>query len=174
MKRRDEHHNRHFLTLYCARPTGRPHWLQIRRRLLPPIQPAEHLRPAATAPSENAGQPPSRTTAFRLPGYARARKPVPDENPAYPDEKETTMIKRHSDVVLEVTAHDPHSVENDLNAAVEIAREHAMKERRHGILVTQHGYTSYTVAVSRDVPYGLTHERREEPPNSPTETGQGR
>jgi hypothetical protein len=36
-----------------------------------------------------------------------------------------------------------------------------MKERRHGILVTQHGYTSYTVAVSRDVPYGQTHERRE-------------
>ena len=72
------------------------------------------------------------------------------------------MIKRHSDAVLEVIAHDPDTVENDLNAAVEIAREHAMKECRHGILVTQHGYTSYTVAVSRDVPYGQTHERREE------------
>ncbi|MCU1515827.1 MAG: hypothetical protein JWQ75_548 [Pseudarthrobacter sp.] len=73
------------------------------------------------------------------------------------------MIKRHSDVVLEVTAHDPDTVERDLNAAVEIACEHAMKEGRHGILVTQHGYTSYTVAVSRDVPYGQTHEHREEP-----------
>jgi hypothetical protein len=73
------------------------------------------------------------------------------------------MIKRHSDVVLEITAHDPNTVENDLNAAVEIAREQAMKERRHGILVTQHGYTSYTVAVSRDVPYGQTREQREEP-----------
>ncbi|MEO5781508.1 MAG: hypothetical protein ABIQ22_17360 [Arthrobacter oryzae] len=49
------------------------------------------------------------------------------------------MIKRHSDVLLEVTAHHPDAVENDLNAAVEIAREHAMKECRHGILVTQHG-----------------------------------
>jgi hypothetical protein len=38
-----------------------------------------------------------------------------------------------------------------------------MQERRHGILVTQHGYTSYTVAVSRDVPYGQTHERRDQP-----------
>jgi hypothetical protein len=84
------------------------------------------------------------------------------------------MIKRHSDVVLEITAQDPDTIENDLNAAVEIAREHAMKESRHGILVTQHGYTSYTVAVSREVPYGQTHERRDVPANSQTETGPGR
>ena len=71
------------------------------------------------------------------------------------------MIKRQSDVVLEITAYDPDTVENDLNAAVDIAREHAMKENRHGILVTQHGHTSYTVAVSRDVPFGQTHEQRE-------------
>jgi hypothetical protein len=83
------------------------------------------------------------------------------EHPEHPVEKETPMIKRHSDIVLEITAYDPHTVESDLNAAVEIAREHAMKESRHGILVTQHGYSSYTVAVSRDVPYGQTHERRE-------------
>lgn len=83
------------------------------------------------------------------------------------------MIKRHSDVILEITAHDPATVENDLNTAVEIAREHAMKERRHGILVTQHDYTSYTVAVSRDVPYGQTHERREHRTNQQTESGPG-
>ncbi|MHC6219527.1 hypothetical protein [Arthrobacter sp. MMS24-S77] len=70
------------------------------------------------------------------------------------------MIKHHSDLVLEISAHDPDSIENDLNTAVEIAREHAMKEYRHGILVTQHSYTSYTVTVSGDVPYGETHERR--------------
>jgi len=72
------------------------------------------------------------------------------------------MIKRHSDLVLEITAYDPHTVENDLNTAVDMAREHAMQEGRHGILVTQHGYTSYTVAVSRDVPFGQTHERRDQ------------
>ncbi|MET3350852.1 UNVERIFIED_ORG: hypothetical protein ABID57_002551 [Arthrobacter sp. UYEF1] len=72
------------------------------------------------------------------------------------------MIKRHSDVVLAITAHEPDTVENDLNTAVEMAREHAMTESRHGILVTQHSFTSYTVAVSRDVPYGQTHERREQ------------
>ncbi len=71
------------------------------------------------------------------------------------------MIKRHSDLVLEITAYDPRTVENDLNTAVEMVREHAMQEGRHGILVTQHGYSSYTVAVSRDVPFGQTRERRE-------------
>lgn len=76
------------------------------------------------------------------------------------------MIKRHSDVVLEITAHDPDTVEDDLNTAVEIARGHAMKEGRHGILVTQRNYTTYTVAVSRDVPYGQTHEWREQPANA--------
>ncbi|WP_427004135.1 hypothetical protein [Pseudarthrobacter sp. H2] len=84
------------------------------------------------------------------------------------------MIKRHSDIVLEITAHDPDTVETDLNTAVEIAREHALKECRHGILVTQHGYTSYTVAVSRDVPYGQTYEQRQQSVNSQTEAGLGR
>ncbi|WAH97592.1 hypothetical protein [Arthrobacter sp. MMS18-M83] len=76
------------------------------------------------------------------------------------------MIKNHSDIVLEIIAHDPNTLENDLNAAVDIARERAKKERRHGILVTQHSYTSYTVAVSQDVPYGQTREAREEPANT--------
>ena len=71
------------------------------------------------------------------------------------------MIKRHSDLVLEITAHDPRTIESDINTAVDMARQHAMLEGRYGILVTQHGYTSYTVAVSRDVPFGQTHERRE-------------
>lgn len=70
------------------------------------------------------------------------------------------MIKHHSDLVLEISAADPETIEKDLNAAEEIVRGHAI-ERRHGILVTQHGYASYTVAVSRDVPFGQTQEKRE-------------
>lgn len=81
------------------------------------------------------------------------------------------MIKRHTDTVLEVAADDPDTVEKDLNTAVGMAREYAMKERSHGILVTQHGYTSYTVAVSREVPYGQTHERREHPSGPRPGTG---
>lgn len=71
------------------------------------------------------------------------------------------MIKHHSDVVLEITANDPGTIENDLNAAVDIVRGHAMRECRHGILVTRHNHSTYTVAVSRDVPYGETRERRD-------------
>lgn len=36
-----------------------------------------------------------------------------------------------------------------------------MQERRHGVLVTQTGFSRYTVAVSRDVPYGETRELRQ-------------
>lgn len=73
------------------------------------------------------------------------------------------MIKHHSDLVLEVTANDRITLEKDLNSAVDIVRTRAMQERRHGILVTRHNYTTFTVAVSRDVPYGQTHERRDAP-----------
>lgn len=71
------------------------------------------------------------------------------------------MIKHHSELILEITADDPHTVQQDLNAAEDIAREHAM-ELHHGILVTQHDYTKYTVEVSRDVPFGETQEVRAE------------
>lgn len=71
------------------------------------------------------------------------------------------MIKRHSDLLLEITAHDPATIENDLNSAVETAQRHAMQDRRHGVLVTQNGYTSYTVEVSHGVPFGETRERRQ-------------
>lgn len=49
------------------------------------------------------------------------------------------MIKRQSDVVLEIIAHDPHTIENHLNTAVDTARRHAVLEGRYGILVTQYG-----------------------------------
>jgi hypothetical protein len=54
----------------------------------------------------------------------------------------------------------------DRNDAVVTAREHAMRERRHGILVMEHAYTRFTVAISRHVPYGQTHEQRAKPANS--------
>lgn len=53
------------------------------------------------------------------------------------------MIRHRPDLVLEISAHGPNTVENDLKTAVEIAREHAMTERRQGILVTQRGYACY-------------------------------
>jgi hypothetical protein len=47
-----------------------------------------------------------------------------------------------------------------LNAAVETARQKAIKHGKYGILVTQHGYGNFMVAISPEVPFGLTLERR--------------
>jgi hypothetical protein len=69
------------------------------------------------------------------------------------------MIKTHSKTLLEVSAHDPQTLENELNAAEAAARTLAMQNRDHGILVTRHNHTTYTVTLSRDIPYGETHER---------------
>ncbi|MCO4252065.1 hypothetical protein [Pseudarthrobacter raffinosi] len=61
---------------------------------------------------------------------------------------------------MEVVARDQTSLETGLNTAVETVRRHAMRERRNGIMVTQHSFTHYTVAISREVPYGQTREQR--------------
>lgn len=57
-----------------------------------------------------------------------------------------------------VEANDPRLIDEELNTAVEAAIQQAMEERRYGILVTRHGHTSFTVAVSAKVPYGQTLE----------------
>jgi hypothetical protein len=58
-----------------------------------------------------------------------------------------------------VTGDEPHLIEEHLNRAVELARQRAEEEGRHGVLVTRHGPASFTVAVSADVTYGITRER---------------
>ncbi|HKU31320.1 MAG TPA: hypothetical protein VJQ60_12590 [Arthrobacter sp.] len=68
------------------------------------------------------------------------------------------MINYISDVVLEVTVDDRSSLQLELDRAVEFALKHAFESRR-GVLVTRHGFTFYTVAVSQDVPFGETRER---------------
>lgn len=64
-------------------------------------------------------------------------------------------------LVIDVNVDSPANLHDRLNAAVDAAREEAIKHGRHGILVTQHGYSSFTVAVSPEVPFGLTAEKRE-------------
>jgi hypothetical protein len=63
--------------------------------------------------------------------------------------------------IYQVTGDNPQLVDGDLNAAVDLALEQATKEGLHGILVTRHTPASFTVAVSADVPYGMTRERCE-------------
>jgi hypothetical protein len=62
--------------------------------------------------------------------------------------------------LLEIRGDKPRQIREDLNGAVDRAVTHAMKVGRHGLLVTQHSYTFYTVALSKDVPYGKIQERR--------------
>jgi hypothetical protein len=58
-----------------------------------------------------------------------------------------------------VAGDEPHLIEERLNRAVELARQRAVEEGRHGVLVPPRGPASSTVAVSADVPYGITRER---------------
>lgn len=69
------------------------------------------------------------------------------------------MIKQDANFSLEITGEDPQAIHRQLNAAVEIAIGHALHGRQ-GILVTQHGYRAYTVAVCPDVPLGEIREQR--------------
>ncbi|GAA2130628.1 hypothetical protein GCM10009825_11730 [Arthrobacter humicola] len=58
-----------------------------------------------------------------------------------------------------VTADEPQLIAERVDAAEKFARERALREGKHGILVTRHGPTSFTVNLSPDVPYGITQER---------------
>lgn len=62
---------------------------------------------------------------------------------------------------VEVTAHNPAFLDRKINDAIAVVLDRAMAEGRHGILVTQHSYNRYTVALSPEVPYGRTYERSE-------------
>lgn len=59
------------------------------------------------------------------------------------------------------TAVDRASMERQLDDAVAVARAQAAIEGRQGILVTRHDYSSFTVALSDAVPFGLTREHQD-------------
>ncbi|MDQ6740241.1 MAG: hypothetical protein M3021_07720 [Actinomycetota bacterium] len=69
------------------------------------------------------------------------------------------MIETTSDHTLRVTVNDKANMDDEISAAVDMARENAMKDRQRGILVTREGLASFTVAVSDEVPYGITQEK---------------
>jgi photosystem II stability/assembly factor-like uncharacterized protein len=71
----------------------------------------------------------------------------------------TVITTTETGRIYRVTGDMPRLVTGDLNAAVELAQQHAMREGKHGVLVTRHGPSSFTVAVSGDVPFGITQER---------------
>jgi hypothetical protein len=58
-----------------------------------------------------------------------------------------------------------NAVQDQLDTALEAARSLAISGGRHGVLLTRHSHETYTVAVSPEVPYGMTYER--EGPETP-------
>jgi hypothetical protein len=70
------------------------------------------------------------------------------------------MTPKTTDFIAEITATRASTLDHELNTAVDKAREKAVKEGRHGILVTRHGHSFFTVELSPEVPYGLTQERQ--------------
>ena len=69
------------------------------------------------------------------------------------------MITATTGHTYHVTADEPQLIAERLEAAERSAQERALREGNQGILVTRHGPTSFTVALSADVPYGITQER---------------
>jgi hypothetical protein len=69
------------------------------------------------------------------------------------------MITATTGFTYHVTADDPQLIAERLDAAEKVAQQRALREGNHGILVTRHGPTSFTVTLSADVPYGFTQER---------------
>ena len=69
------------------------------------------------------------------------------------------MITATTGPTYHVTADEPQLIAERLDAAERLAQERALREGSHGILVTRHGPTSFTVTLSADVPYGITQER---------------
>lgn len=61
---------------------------------------------------------------------------------------------------LHITGDTAATIQADINTAVELIKIHAIEEGKHGILVTRHGPGNYTVAISSNVPYGQTLEKR--------------
>jgi hypothetical protein len=80
-------------------------------------------------------------------------------SPQHDRERNGRMITAtESGHIYHVTGDEPWLIDEDLRKAVELAQRRAMKEGRHGILVTRYSPGSFSVAVSADVPYGVTQE----------------
>lgn len=70
------------------------------------------------------------------------------------------MIFIEQPFALEVNADTGAEIEQRLCEAFDTVLEHALERREGGILVTHHNHSRYTVAISAEVPFGLTIERQ--------------
>lgn len=62
--------------------------------------------------------------------------------------------------VYHVTGNLPRLIDQNLDAAVELAVKHSIETGgTHGILVTRHRPGSFTVALTSEIPFGTIQER---------------
>ncbi|MCG2624725.1 hypothetical protein LVY72_22825 [Arthrobacter sp. I2-34] len=52
-----------------------------------------------------------------------------------------------------------NALQEQLDTAHQTVKSLAISDRRYGVLITRHRYDAYTVALSPQVPYGMTFER---------------
>ena len=76
-------------------------------------------------------------------------------------EKSAVTIFKASELVLCVDGDDAATLEFDVARAVEIAELEAQLFGNAGVVVTQHDYWSFTIAVTSTVPFGQRIERRQ-------------
>lgn len=60
-------------------------------------------------------------------------------------------------IVTDFRIKDKQTLDQQLSAAVELAIERALPERK-GVLVTRHDASHFTVTVTTEVPFGLIYE----------------
>jgi hypothetical protein len=60
--------------------------------------------------------------------------------------------------IAELHVQNPEDKETQLALALRTAIQAATAEKNCGVLITRHHYSKFTVALSRMVPYGQTHE----------------
>lgn len=65
-----------------------------------------------------------------------------------------------TDLTMAIRGQNAEQIQSELDAAVELAIKHARRTGCQGVLVTQHSFTSFSVALNPNVPYGQTHEYR--------------
>ncbi|WP_146072410.1 hypothetical protein [Arthrobacter sp. Y81] len=70
-------------------------------------------------------------------------------------------IFQASELVFCVDGNDAATLESDVAKAVEIAGLEAQLSGNAGVVITQHDYWSFTIAVTSAVPFGQRIERRE-------------
>lgn len=73
------------------------------------------------------------------------------------------MINQSSDYYVEIRVTDGKNLEKHLDQAVEKAIRKALVNSSCGVMVTRHDQQTFSVELTRDVPFGIISERDLEP-----------